>query len=162
MRVPPTPAAGATPRCHQLLWACKNGSQLRTAGSHAACQIGTRWAGYRSCIYLNPVADSPFRQTRRNWHTLCCHLSIGEGTPARRGTGRRLPGASASVGGFLSTVARELLEGDNVMAFELWDPFREAVSLRDAMNSLLQESFVRPGSGQGQNCLRTAGGCFGE
>ena len=34
------------------------------------------------------------------------------------------------------------------MAFELWDPFREAVSLRDAMNSLLQESFVRPGSGQ--------------
>ena len=34
------------------------------------------------------------------------------------------------------------------MAFELWEPFREAVSLRDAMNSLLQESFVRPGSGQ--------------
>ena len=37
------------------------------------------------------------------------------------------------------------------MAFELWDPFREAVSLRDAMNSLLQESFVRPGSTQGQS-----------
>jgi len=37
------------------------------------------------------------------------------------------------------------------MAFELWDPFREAVSLRDAMNSLLQESFVRPGSAQGQS-----------
>jgi HSP20 family protein len=36
------------------------------------------------------------------------------------------------------------------MAFELWDPFREAVSLRDAMNSLLQESFVRPGAAQGQ------------
>lgn len=35
------------------------------------------------------------------------------------------------------------------MAFELWDPFREAVSLRDAMNSLLQESFVRPGTSQG-------------
>jgi HSP20 family protein len=34
------------------------------------------------------------------------------------------------------------------MAFELWDPFRDAVSLRDAMNSLLQESFVRPGSNQ--------------
>jgi HSP20 family protein len=32
------------------------------------------------------------------------------------------------------------------MAFELWEPFREAVSLRDAMNSLLQESFVRPGT----------------
>ena len=31
------------------------------------------------------------------------------------------------------------------MAIERWDPFREVVSLRDAMNSLLQESFVRPG-----------------
>jgi len=31
------------------------------------------------------------------------------------------------------------------MAIERWDPFREAISLRDAMNSLLQESFVRPG-----------------
>jgi HSP20 family protein len=31
------------------------------------------------------------------------------------------------------------------MAIERWDAFREAVSLRDAMNSLLQESFVRPG-----------------
>src|SRR4051812_47441641 len=31
------------------------------------------------------------------------------------------------------------------MAIEGWDPFREAISLRDAMNSLLQESFVRPG-----------------
>ena len=30
------------------------------------------------------------------------------------------------------------------MAIERWDPFREAVSLRDAMNSLFQESFVRP------------------
>jgi HSP20 family protein len=37
------------------------------------------------------------------------------------------------------------LEGDKDMAFELWEPFREAVSLRDAVNSLLQESFVRPG-----------------
>jgi len=35
------------------------------------------------------------------------------------------------------------------MAIERWDPFREAISLRDAMNSLLQESFVRPG-GMGQ------------
>jgi HSP20 family protein len=33
------------------------------------------------------------------------------------------------------------------MAIERWDPFREAVSLRDAMNSLFQESFVRPGGG---------------
>lgn len=32
------------------------------------------------------------------------------------------------------------------MAIERWDPFREVVSLRDAMSPLLQESFVRPGS----------------
>lgn len=31
------------------------------------------------------------------------------------------------------------------MSIERWEPFQEAVSLRDAMNSLLQESFVRPG-----------------
>src|SRR4051794_41722667 len=31
------------------------------------------------------------------------------------------------------------------MTLERWDPFREAISLRDAMNTLLQESFVRPG-----------------
>jgi HSP20 family protein len=30
------------------------------------------------------------------------------------------------------------------MAVERWDPFREAVSLRDAMNALFQDSFVRP------------------
>jgi HSP20 family protein len=30
------------------------------------------------------------------------------------------------------------------MAIQHWEPFRELVSLRDAMNSLLQESFVRP------------------
>ncbi len=30
------------------------------------------------------------------------------------------------------------------MAIERWDPLRDMVSLRDAMNSLLQESFVRP------------------
>jgi HSP20 family protein len=30
------------------------------------------------------------------------------------------------------------------MSLDRWDPFREAVSLRDAMNSLLQDSFVRP------------------
>jgi HSP20 family protein len=32
------------------------------------------------------------------------------------------------------------------MAIERWNPFQEAVSLREAMNSLLQESFVRPGA----------------
>jgi len=37
------------------------------------------------------------------------------------------------------------------MAIERWDPFREAVSLRDAMNALFQESFVRPGGGPVQN-----------
>jgi HSP20 family protein len=36
------------------------------------------------------------------------------------------------------------------MSVERWDPFREAISLRDAMNSLLQESFVRPGGGLAQ------------
>jgi HSP20 family protein len=30
------------------------------------------------------------------------------------------------------------------MAIQLGDPFREAISLHDAMNALLQESFVRP------------------
>ena len=32
------------------------------------------------------------------------------------------------------------------MAIQVWDPFREMVSLHDAMNSLLQDSYVRPGS----------------
>jgi HSP20 family protein len=41
------------------------------------------------------------------------------------------------------------------MAIERWDPFREAISLRDAMNTLLQESFVRPGGVSGQNGLTT-------
>ncbi len=31
------------------------------------------------------------------------------------------------------------------MSIDRWDPFREAISLREAMNSLLQDSFVRPG-----------------
>jgi len=31
------------------------------------------------------------------------------------------------------------------MTIERWDPFREVISLREAMNSLLQDSFVRPG-----------------
>jgi len=39
------------------------------------------------------------------------------------------------------------------MAIERWDPFREAISLRDAMNTLLQESFVRPGGIPAQNGL---------
>jgi HSP20 family protein len=36
------------------------------------------------------------------------------------------------------------------MAIERWDPFREAVSLSDAMNALLRESFIRPSSAPGQ------------
>lgn len=32
------------------------------------------------------------------------------------------------------------------MAIQLWDPVREAVSLREVMSSLLQDSFVRPGA----------------
>jgi len=39
------------------------------------------------------------------------------------------------------------------MAIDLWDPFREAVSLREAMNSLLQDSFVRPGGVPAQSGL---------
>ena len=35
------------------------------------------------------------------------------------------------------------------MAIDRWD-FREAVSLSDAMNALLRESFIRPASGLGQ------------
>jgi HSP20 family protein len=31
------------------------------------------------------------------------------------------------------------------MSIERWEPFRDMVSLREAMNNLLQESFVRPG-----------------
>ena len=31
------------------------------------------------------------------------------------------------------------------MAIQRWEPFREMISLRDAVNSLLQDSFVRPG-----------------
>jgi len=37
------------------------------------------------------------------------------------------------------------------MAVERWEPFREAVSLSDAMNLLFRESFVRPTGGTGQN-----------
>ena len=33
------------------------------------------------------------------------------------------------------------------MAIDRWDPFREAVSLSDAMNLLFRESFVRPSNG---------------
>jgi HSP20 family protein len=36
------------------------------------------------------------------------------------------------------------------MALERWDPFREAVSLRDAMNALFQDSFVRPSGSTAQ------------
>jgi HSP20 family protein len=36
------------------------------------------------------------------------------------------------------------------MPIERWDPFREAVSLNDAMNALLRESFIRPSSVPGQ------------
>lgn len=39
------------------------------------------------------------------------------------------------------------------MAIERWDPFREVISLREAMNSLLQDSFVRPGGMSAQSGL---------
>ncbi len=37
------------------------------------------------------------------------------------------------------------------MSVEYWAPFRDAVSLRDAMNALFQDSFVRPGNGPAQS-----------
>jgi len=36
------------------------------------------------------------------------------------------------------------------MAIERWDPFHEAVSLRDAVNALFQESVLRPSNGLAQ------------
>jgi len=36
------------------------------------------------------------------------------------------------------------------MPIQRWDPFGEAISLREAMNSLLQDSFIRPGAAGGQ------------
>jgi HSP20 family protein len=36
------------------------------------------------------------------------------------------------------------------MAIDRWDPFREAVSLSDAMNALLRDSFIRPSNVPGQ------------
>ena len=41
------------------------------------------------------------------------------------------------------------------MAVEYWSPFRDAVSLRDAMNALFQDSFVRPGITPAQNAYTT-------
>jgi HSP20 family protein len=41
------------------------------------------------------------------------------------------------------------------MSIERWDPFREAVSLRDAVNSLLQDSFVRLGGVPAQSGVST-------
>jgi len=39
------------------------------------------------------------------------------------------------------------------MSIERWDPFHEAISLRDAMNLLFQDSFVRPGGVPAQSGL---------
>jgi HSP20 family protein len=36
------------------------------------------------------------------------------------------------------------------MSIQRWDPWRDIVTLREAMNSLLEESFVRPRAGAGQ------------
>ncbi len=36
------------------------------------------------------------------------------------------------------------------MSISRWDPLSDIVSLREAMNNLLEESFVRPRQGQGQ------------
>jgi HSP20 family protein len=47
------------------------------------------------------------------------------------------------------------IEETHTMTIERWDPFREAVSLRDAVNSLFQESFVRPSNGGGTGGFAT-------
>jgi HSP20 family protein len=39
------------------------------------------------------------------------------------------------------------------MNLDRWEPFRDVVSLRDAVNSLLQESFVRQGGAPGVSSL---------
>jgi HSP20 family protein len=41
------------------------------------------------------------------------------------------------------------------MSIELWDPLGEAISLQDAMNSLLQRSFLPPGSLPGRDGTAT-------
>jgi HSP20 family protein len=41
-------------------------------------------------------------------------------------------------------------EETDAMAIDRWDPFREAVSLNDAMNALLRESYIRPSGAPGQ------------
>ena len=40
---------------------------------------------------------------------------------------------------------------EELLAIERWDPFRDAISLRDAMSTLFQDSFVRPGALSGPN-----------
>ena len=42
------------------------------------------------------------------------------------------------------------------MTIERWEPFREMISLREAMNSLLAESFVRPGGAPAHEPLGAA------
>jgi HSP20 family protein len=41
------------------------------------------------------------------------------------------------------------------MAIERWNPLHDMVSLRDAMNALLQDSFVRPGAAPGAGGIAT-------
>ncbi len=36
------------------------------------------------------------------------------------------------------------------MAIDRWEPYREAVSLSDAMNALFRESFIRPSNVPGR------------
>jgi HSP20 family protein len=64
---------------------------------------------------------------------------------ARPGAWRRLE-ATAPIHAWFSS-AEAASEGDTIMAIERWDPFREAVSLSDAVGQLLRESFIRPGGG---------------
>ena len=52
--------------------------------------------------------------------------------------------------GYMGRLARRVIrirEMENTMSIQRWDPWRDIVSLREAMNSLLEESFVRPRAG---------------
>jgi hypothetical protein len=58
--------------------------------------------------------------------------------------GRAVPKSPDPIPGCLSILIERRTPA---VAIQRWEPLREAVSLRDAMNSLLQESFVLSPSG---------------
>jgi HSP20 family protein len=57
------------------------------------------------------------------------------------------------IGMFQREVTSEGVPG--VAALERWDPFREAISLHDAVNTLFRERIIRPGSLRSQDAFAT-------